>query len=191
MGNGVLAQFPAQQEDLALDLAGKIEQSDVKIFHLHAGGVDFGEGVFDAANRPLALGLAARQMDHIQHHAAVEKNTVRRLLQLGVHVFNQLLAVDCLPEQRLQNRQEHLRFIEGKGALGHVFLFYNLGEVSGFQGFKFMFGHFRDEQTLGASAAGLQREGVETEGQYRDEEEHVASGFHIAWEEVEERNGYG
>ena len=49
---------------------------------------------------------------------------MRGLLQLGVHVFNQLLAVDCLLEQRFQNRQQHLRFIESKGAVGHVCLFY-------------------------------------------------------------------
>src|SRR5260370_9927233 len=119
-----LAQFPAQQEDLALHLAGEIEQPDIEIFHLHAGRVNFAEGVLDAPNRLLALRLALCQMDHIQHHAAGEKNSVRRLLQLGVHVFYQLLAVDCLPEERFQNRQEHLRFIEGKGAFGHVFLFY-------------------------------------------------------------------
>jgi len=122
--DGWLAQLPAQQEDLALHLAGKIEQSDVEVFHLHAGGVNFGDGILDAPNRLLALRLAPRQMDDIQQRAAAEKNPVRRLLQLGVHVFNQLLAVDRLPEQRFQNRQEHLRFVEGKGSVGHVSLFY-------------------------------------------------------------------
>src|SRR5450631_297252 len=124
MTDGGLAQFPAQQEDLALNLAGEIEQADVEVFYLHAGRVNFGKGVLDAPNRPLALRLAPRQMDHVQHHAAVEKNPVRRFLQLRVHIFNQLLAVNGLLEQRFQNRQEHLRFIEGKGAVRHVCPFY-------------------------------------------------------------------
>src|SRR5208282_2970814 len=47
------------------------------------------------------------------------KNTVRRLLQLGLYLFDQLLAVNGLAEKRLQNRQEHLRFIEAEGAVGH------------------------------------------------------------------------
>src|ERR1700687_605276 len=119
-----LAQFPTQQENLTLHFAGEIEQSDVEIFYLHAGRVNFGESILDAPNRLLALRLAPRQMDHIQHHAAVQKNTMRGLLQLRVHVFNQLLAVNCLLEQRLQNRQECLRFVEGKTAFGHVRPFY-------------------------------------------------------------------
>src|SRR5208282_5870447 len=108
-----------------------IEQSDVEVFHLHASRVNFGESILDAPNRLLALRLAPRQMDDIQQHAAAKKNPVRRLLQLGVHVFNQLLAVDRLPEQRLQNRQKHLRFIEGEGAVGHVSLFYCTSSPAG------------------------------------------------------------
>jgi len=40
------------------DFAGEVEQSDVDVFHLDSGGVDFGEGVFDAANGLLAVGFA-------------------------------------------------------------------------------------------------------------------------------------
>src|ERR1039457_2973563 len=124
MGDRWFAQLPAQQEDFSFYLAGEVQQSDVEIFHLNSGRVDFGERILNAANRPLALRLAPGQMHHIQQHAAIEKNLVRGLLQFGVHVFNQLLGVDCLPEQRLQNWEQRLRFIEAKSAVGHWSLFY-------------------------------------------------------------------
>jgi len=91
---------------------------------LHAGRIDFGQRIFDPADRLLALGLPPRQMDHVQHGAAVQKDAMRCLLQFVIYRFDELFAVDCLPEERLQNGQEHLGFVESKNAVGHVFLFY-------------------------------------------------------------------
>ncbi len=71
------AQFPAQQDRFPLYFAGEVEQSDVEIFDLHSSSVNLGESILYAANRLLALGLAPRQMDHIQQRATVEKNAVR------------------------------------------------------------------------------------------------------------------
>src|ERR1035441_5052770 len=64
-----LTQFPAQQKGLTLNLAGEIEQSNVEVFHLDAGCINFGERVLDAANRLLAFRFAPRQMDYIQQRA--------------------------------------------------------------------------------------------------------------------------
>jgi len=58
VGDVGLAQFPAEQQDLAFDFAGKSSNPMSMSFTLDSGGVDFGEGVFDAANGLLAVGFA-------------------------------------------------------------------------------------------------------------------------------------
>src|SRR6478752_1098454 len=60
--DSLFTQFPAQQNSAAFHLAGEIEQSDVEVFHLDSGGVDFGEGVFDALDGFLALRFAPRHL---------------------------------------------------------------------------------------------------------------------------------
>ena len=120
MSDGRLALLPAKQNDFAFDLAGEIEQSDVEVFDLDAGGVDFGEGIFNAADRLFAFGFAPRPLHDIQHGAAVEKHAMRQVLKFIVDVGYQLLGVDGLAKQRLQNGQEHVGFIEAKGADGHA-----------------------------------------------------------------------
>ena len=99
-----LTQFPAEKQNFALHLAGEIKQANVDVFHLNAGGIDFGERILHPANRLLAFRLAACQVHHIQQRAAIKKNTMRRLLQLIVYVFNKFLAIDCLAKQRFKNR---------------------------------------------------------------------------------------
>src|SRR5205807_6852518 len=90
-GDGFLAKFPAQQNNLAVHAAGKIEQSNVEIFYLNAGSIDFRHRVFHALHGLLPLRLASRQTDNVQQSAAVEKHLVSCLLKLGVNLLNELL----------------------------------------------------------------------------------------------------
>src|ERR1700758_1312045 len=60
-----LAQLPAQQDDLALDFAGKVQQADVEILHLDSDRVNFGEGVFRALLSLSPLGLASGHREHV------------------------------------------------------------------------------------------------------------------------------
>src|SRR5271166_797538 len=49
----VLAQLPAEQNDVTFHNAGKIEQPDIEVLHLHTGGVNFGDRVLGARTRSL------------------------------------------------------------------------------------------------------------------------------------------
>ena len=61
----LFAQLPAQQNGLALDEAGEIEEPDVEVFDLHADGVDLMHGVFNALQRLVALGASAGIVHHV------------------------------------------------------------------------------------------------------------------------------
>src|SRR5215472_8232038 len=55
----VFAEFPAKQHDFTLDAAGKIQQPDIDVFHLHTSGMNFGDGVFSALDGALTLRFPA------------------------------------------------------------------------------------------------------------------------------------
>ena len=84
VGNGFFAQFPAEKNDLAFDLAGKIEQADAQVFDLHADGIDFGESVAHALLGFGALGFAARDGNDVDESATVEEDAVVGGLHLGL-----------------------------------------------------------------------------------------------------------
>src|ERR1051326_8515685 len=69
-----LAGLPAQQYDFAIDLAGKIEQADIEVLHLHAGGGDLGHGVARALRRLLALGLAPQHLYDVHFQPAGQED---------------------------------------------------------------------------------------------------------------------
>jgi hypothetical protein len=48
VGNGFLPHLPAQQEDLAFNFAGKVEQANIDILDLHANGIDLGQRILGA-----------------------------------------------------------------------------------------------------------------------------------------------
>jgi len=92
--DSVLPQFPAEEHDLAFNFAGEVEQSDIQIFHLDAGGIDLGEGVFHTRDSLFALCLAASHVDHIDQQAALQKHAVGEFLEFSVHGLDQFLAVN-------------------------------------------------------------------------------------------------
>jgi hypothetical protein len=92
-----------QQNHAAFHFAGKIEQANVEIFHLHADGVDFGERIFGTLFGFGALGLAAGDRNHIDVGATVEKNAVIERLHFGFDFFHGLLAVDRCAQQGLKH----------------------------------------------------------------------------------------
>jgi len=94
VGDSVLSQFPAEQHDLAVNFAGEVEQSDIEIFHLDAGGIDLGEGVFHPRDSFFALRLAASHVDNIDQQAALQKHAVREFLEFSVYGLDQFLAVN-------------------------------------------------------------------------------------------------
>ena len=40
VGDGGFAHLPTEQNDLAAEFAGKVEQADVEVLYLHADGID-------------------------------------------------------------------------------------------------------------------------------------------------------
>src|SRR5207244_3204556 len=81
VGNGFLAQFPAQQERIPFHYTVKIQQTDIQILHLRAGGIDFRQGIAHPLLRFDSLGSAARERNNVKVRAAVEKNAVVDRLQ--------------------------------------------------------------------------------------------------------------
>jgi hypothetical protein len=120
------AAFPAQQNDLALDLAGKIQQPYVEILDLYSDRIDFRKSVFDALRRLHALRLAAGEGHYVEEHSAVQKDTMLHGLQLGIDLLYQLFRRHRRSQQRFQHRKQRLSFIKGECALGHVLLFYRM-----------------------------------------------------------------
>src|SRR5215470_586850 len=71
VGDFFLAKLPAEQNDFTVDAAGKVEQADIDVFDLYAGGVNLGDRVFGALHRALALGAAARDSYYVHQRSAV------------------------------------------------------------------------------------------------------------------------
>src|SRR5712692_2172089 len=115
VSNRRFSQLPAQQDDLAVNLAGEIQQADVEVLDLDSDGINFGHRVFYALNGLLPLRFPSSQMDNIQRHAPAKKHPVGDFLELRIHRLHQFLALDGGSQERLQYRQQVLRFVESEG----------------------------------------------------------------------------
>lgn len=119
VGDGFFSTLPTQENDPAIDLAGKIEQADIDVFDLHTDGIDLGEGVFGALLGLAALGFAAGDGDNIHVRPAIQKNPVAERLHLALDLFHQLLAVDGGAQKGFEDGKKSLSFVESEGAGGH------------------------------------------------------------------------
>src|SRR5271169_6011308 len=69
-----LAQLPAEQHDLAVHFAGEVEQPDIEILHLDAGGIDFSQSILHARDGLFTLGFAARHVDYVHQQPAAKED---------------------------------------------------------------------------------------------------------------------
>jgi len=115
MGDGRLAQFPAEQDDLIVDLAGEIEEADVDVLDLNADGIDLVEGVADALDGFLALGATQSDLLDLDESAAGKKDALVKLGKFAVDFLDELLAIDGLAKQALENGQQRVGFLETEG----------------------------------------------------------------------------
>lgn len=90
----LFSEFPAQQDDLVVYLAGEIEQADIEIFHLNANGFDFGECVLGSLNGFVALGPPSRYFGNVDEKAATQENAVIQVLKLLICLFDKLFAIN-------------------------------------------------------------------------------------------------
>ena len=119
VGNGGFSHFPAQQYDMAFDLARKIEQANVDIFDLDSDGVDLGEGVFGALFGLGTLRFAAGHGHDVDVGAAVEEDAVSKSLHFGFDFFHDLLAADGRAQKRFEHRKQSLSFVESESSIAH------------------------------------------------------------------------
>src|SRR5215469_2154355 len=105
VGDGFFAQLPAEQDALAFDLTGKIEQADAQIFHLHANGINLGESVLRMLFGAGALGLAPGQSNDIEKHPSVQKHAVMQGLQFCIEIVQDFLRLDGGAQQGFENGQ--------------------------------------------------------------------------------------
>src|ERR1035438_3184025 len=116
MADSLLAQFPAQQDNFFPDNAGEIEQTDVKVLHLHSRGVDLRNGVLGTLDGFLALILAFGDREDVHECTAVNKDAALQRLEFGVDLFDERLRVHCRAQQRFENGQKSLSFRKCKCA---------------------------------------------------------------------------
>jgi len=119
VSDGVFAHLPAEQNYLAFDFAGEIQQADINIFYLYADGVDFGKGVFGGLLGLGALGFSAGGSNDVNVGASVEEDAVGQGLHLGFDFFHNFLAGDGGAQQGFEHGQQRMGFVEGKSFIGH------------------------------------------------------------------------
>src|SRR5712692_5481783 len=115
----LLAQFPAQQHCRTIHDAGKIQKSNVEIFDLDTGRMNFSDRVFNPLHGFFALRLASGQMNDLDQSPAIQKNAVSNFLHFEVNFLDELLALDSSAQERFQNRQKGLSLFESKSSVGH------------------------------------------------------------------------
>jgi hypothetical protein len=103
--NSCFAQLPAEQHDLVADLAGKVQQSFIKILYLDANRINFLDRILGLLDR----GALGRDIDQ---HSSREEDILAEHLQFRFDQTGTRLAFDRPPQKGLENRQERLRLIQ-------------------------------------------------------------------------------
>jgi len=114
MGDFVFTHFPAEEHDFAVDLTGKIKQADVEVFDLNADGVDFLDGIFGTLDMGIQFGALTADFGDIDVHSATHEDALAEALQLFVDDFGGMSGIDAAFQQRFQDGNQSLRFIESK-----------------------------------------------------------------------------
>ena len=109
-----LAHLPAKQNDFVVDLAGKIQQPGIEVFHLDADRVDLLHRIFRALDMGFHLGALAGDLGDIDMHSAGDVNALGKILQLIVDPLRGAFCFDGALEQRLEHRNKCLCFVESE-----------------------------------------------------------------------------
>src|SRR6185437_5349909 len=130
--DGGLTHAPAEQYDVVVKAEWKIEQAGLKILYLDADGVDLRNVLAHFLQMRFHLRANFPHFRRVHLHPAGKVNPPRQLGEIRLHRLRRALALNRLLQQRFQNWQQRLRFIERKGLHRRVlFLAY---EKSGEQG---------------------------------------------------------
>src|SRR6185312_3182797 len=116
----LFAILPAQQDDFIFHQAGKIQQPNIKILHLHANGVDLRNRVLDILQRLVPFCATPRHSRHINKKTSAEQDAVLQVLKILVYLLNPLFTVHGALQQRFQYRQQNLSLFKSKSLrFGH------------------------------------------------------------------------
>src|SRR3954468_20581354 len=119
VGDGFLAQLPAEKNRPSINFAGKIEQTDIEILHLHSDGVDFRYRIFHALQGFFTLGFATGEVNDIQKSSAIKKHAVGNGLEFCIHRLDKIFSFNGRADQRFQYGKKRLRFGESESTFGH------------------------------------------------------------------------
>src|SRR5205823_4093582 len=75
--------------------------------------------VLDALHGLIPLRATCGGFSDLDQQPSRKEYALPEFLEFGVDGFNQFLAVDRLLQQRFEDGQQDLRFLQSKGALGH------------------------------------------------------------------------
>jgi hypothetical protein len=112
--------LPAQQHNLIFHLAGKIQQPDINVFHLHSDRIDFRHCVLNGLLELVSLSSAANDLCYIWKKPATKKDSMLQVQKLLIDLVNRRLCLHRALKERFQDWQELLRFFQGECLrLGH------------------------------------------------------------------------
>jgi TatA/E family protein of Tat protein translocase len=113
------AQLPTKQNGLLPELAGKIEQSFIKVLYLDPDGVDFLNGILGLLHRG-ALGHAfAGHIGYVDQQATGKEDFLAEHLEVDFQPAGSRLRINRAPQQRFENRQERLRLVQRESLHGN------------------------------------------------------------------------
>ena len=113
----LLAQFPTQKDDFAVNLARKIKKPDVQILDLYTDRIDLGNCILNLLQLTVALLLSALDGRNVDQRAPVQKNPMSDPLELFLELLNALLSFDRFLDQRFQHRQQSVSLIQCESSI--------------------------------------------------------------------------
>src|SRR5271163_4334118 len=114
VGDFGFTHLPAEQDDLLVDLAGKVQQADVKVLDLDANCVDLFHRILSALNVRVQLGALTPDLANVDMHAARDEAALVQPLQVLIDLLGSMLGFDGALQQRLQHQNQRLSFVKGK-----------------------------------------------------------------------------
>jgi hypothetical protein len=113
--NAGFAQAPAKQHYLVIETAGEIEKTRIEVLYLDTYFIDFSNGFADALHVAFLLGALFEYRRGVDLHATGEIDAPGKFGKIRLDLLRRLFALDGALQQRFQQREHGLSFVDGKG----------------------------------------------------------------------------
>jgi hypothetical protein len=103
--DGGLSHAPAEQDNLVIHTAGKVEKTRIDIFHLHADRIDLGNALANSLQVGIHLGALPTHICDIHPHASGQVDAPAQFGKLRLYLLRITLTFDRSLQQLLQQRK--------------------------------------------------------------------------------------